>query len=335
MTDSDPAPGTEPRGGTPAVPGPPARIGDRIGVVVVTYSPGEALTSFLDSVPGSTTRPVTVVLADNGSTDGSVEREVERAVERAGSADVPEVRLLRTGGNLGYGRAANAGVAELDPAIRWVLVVNPDVVLGPGCIDALLAAADRHPNAGAFGPLITTPDGVVYPSARALPSLLAGVGHAALGWWWPSNPWTRAYRLDRAEPIERTAGWLSGSCLLLRREAFTAVDGFDPGFFMYFEDLDLGERLGRAGWRNVYVPSARVVHVGGHATEKAPAMMADAHHRSAYRYLSRRYPARWQAPLRLVLKAGLGVRAFLSRRSAAVAGGAALPDRRATPLDEG
>ncbi|TKV58909.1 glycosyltransferase family 2 protein [Nakamurella flava] len=321
----------------PTAPAPPpgARAGehaagpaDRVGIVVVTYSPGESLTAFLDSVPGATSRPVTVVMADNGSTDGSVERAAARDADATGG---PEVRLLRTGGNLGYGRAANAGVADLGPAVAWVMVVNPDVVLGPGSVDELIAAAGRHPDAGAFGPLITTEDGVVYPSARALPSLVAGVGHAALGWWRPSNPWTRSYRLDRAEPVERTAGWLSGSCLLLRRESFAAVDGFDPGYFMYFEDVDLGERLARAGWRNVYVPSARVVHTGGHATEKAPALMADAHHRSAYRYLSRRYPARWQAPLRLVLRAGLALRAFLSRRSATVAGGAALPDRRVGP----
>lgn len=304
---------------------------DGVGIVVVTYSPGESLTAFLDSVPGSTIRPVTVVMADNGSTDGSV----EAAADRDPGSGRCRVRLLRTGGNLGYGRAANAGVAALDGSVRWLMVVNPDVVLGPGSVDELVAAAGRHPDAGAFGPLITTEDGVVYPSARALPSLVAGVGHAALGWWWPSNPWTRAYRLDRAEPTERTAGWLSGSCLLLRREAFAAVGGFDPGYFMYFEDVDLGERLARAGWRNVYAPSAWVVHTGGHATEKAPAVMADAHHRSAYRYLSRRYPAWWQAPLRGLLRAGLGARAFLSRRSAAVAGGAALPDRRVGPPSGG
>lgn len=329
MTDPTvPAPSDPARGGDTGAPEAGRRVGDEVGIVVVTYSPGESLTAFLDSVPGATDRPVTVVLADNGSTDGSVERAQARGSDDPRS---PRVRLLRTGGNLGYGRAANAGVADLDPSIRWLLVVNPDVVFGTGSVDELIAAAARHLDAGAFGPLITTEDGVVYPSARALPSLVAGVGHAALGWCWPSNPWTRSYRLDRAEPVERTAGWLSGSCLLLRREAFAAVDGFDPGYFMYFEDVDLGERLARAGWRNVYVPAARVVHTGGHATEKAPALMADAHHRSAYRYLSRRYPAWWQAPLRLVLRAGLGVRSFLSRRSAAVAGGAALPDRRVEP----
>jgi N-acetylglucosaminyl-diphospho-decaprenol L-rhamnosyltransferase len=272
----------------------------------------------LDSIPDATARTVDVVLADNGSTDGSVQEAVRR----------PRVTLLHTGSNIGYGGAANAGVAVLDPTIDWVVVINPDVILGANSIDAMIAAGERHPSAGAIGPLITTPDGVVYPSARHLPSIGAGIGHAVFGWWWPSNPWTRRYRQDDAEPIERTAGWLSGSCLLLRRAAFSGIDGFDPEYFMYFEDVDLGERLARAGWSNVYCPSAQVVHQGGHSTDRAASAMAEAHHRSAYRYLARRYSARWQAPLRLVLKLGLTARLFLSKRSARMAGGAMLPDRR-------
>lgn len=293
---------------------------DAVGLVTVTYSSGRSLSALLDSVAGSTRRPVQVVLADNGSTDGSV----ETAASRTG------VQLLRTGSNLGYGAAANAGVAVLGSAVSWILVVNPDVVLGPGSIDALLAVADRYPTAAAFGPLITTTDGVVYPSARQLPSVTSGIGHAMFGWWWPANPWTRRYRQDNTAPVERVAGWLSGSCLLLRRTAFDEIGGFDPGYFMYFEDVDLGYRLARAGWSSVYCPSSRVTHEGGHSTEKVAAAMADAHHRSAYRYLSRRYSAPWQAPLRLVLRAGLAARAVLSKRFGSMAGGAELPDRRAS-----
>jgi N-acetylglucosaminyl-diphospho-decaprenol L-rhamnosyltransferase len=291
-----------------------------VGLVTVTFSPGETLQYLLDSVPAAGGGVVSVVLVDNGSVDGSVESAARR----------PGVRLLRSGSNVGYGAAANAGAAVLDQAIGWIIVVNPDVVLGPGSIDAMLAAAQRHPRAGAIGPLITTPEGVVYPSARDLPSIGAGIGHAVFGWWWPSNPWTRSYRQDAAELVEREAGWLSGSCLLLRRQAFAEIDGFDPAYFMYFEDVDLGDRLKRAGWENIYCPSARVTHQGGHSTERAKSAMADAHHRSAYRYLAGRYPAKWQAPLRGVLRAGLAARAYLSKRSAKVAGGANLPDRQAS-----
>ena len=147
------------------------------------------------------------------------------------------------------------------------------------------------------------------------------------GWWWPSNPWTAAYRYERGTPTEGSVGWLSGSCLLLRRKAFDAVDGFDPAYFMYFEDVDLGDRLGRAGWPSIYVPAAEVVHTGGHSTERNRDRMTVAHHQSAYRYLSTRYRgARW-APVRLALRAGLGARSMLARRVVGVAEGAA-PQRQ-------
>jgi N-acetylglucosaminyl-diphospho-decaprenol L-rhamnosyltransferase len=283
--------------------------GDELAVVTVTYSPGETLDAFLDSVPKATTRAVRVILADNGSVDGAPERGAERE----------GVDLLRIGENVGYGTAANRGVAELGDEVGWVVVANPDLVFGPGSLDELLAVAARWPRAGALGPLIRDADGHVYPSARLLPSLGRGAGHAALGTVWPDNPWTRSYRQEDAEPVERTAGWLSGSCLLLRRTAFDSVDGFDPRYFMYFEDVDLGDRLNRAGWRNVYAPSAEVVHTGGVSTSKADvsARMLTEHHRSAYRYLADRNAGVLRAPLRAVLKAGLTARArSASRRPA-------------------
>jgi N-acetylglucosaminyl-diphospho-decaprenol L-rhamnosyltransferase len=272
-----------------------------IAIVAVTYSPGTALDSFLDTVEKATAQPYEVVLADNGSTDGAPERAAAR----------PNVRLVRTGSNLGYGKAANVGAAAT--TAPFVLIANPDVTFEPDALDALLAAAQRWPHAGTLGPLIRRPDGTRYPSARALPSLGRGIGHALAGWWWRGNPWSRAYRQEHGEPVEGAVGWLSGSCLLVRREAFDAVRGFDPAYFMYFEDLDLGERIGKQGWQNVYVPSVVVTHEGAHATRNHRAEMVAAHHRSAYLYLSRRYAGWRYAPLRLVLRAGLGARAALAR----------------------
>jgi N-acetylglucosaminyl-diphospho-decaprenol L-rhamnosyltransferase len=123
-------------------------------------------------------------------------------------------------------------------------------------------------------------------------------------------------------PRERTAGWLSGSCFLVDLEAFRAVGGFDPGYFMYFEDVDLAERLGRAGYLHVYAPTAVVVHEGGHATRREPHRMQRVHHTSALRYLSGQYPGRRYAPLRAALRAGLGGRLLLSYLSGRVAAGA-------------
>ncbi len=287
-------------------------------VVVVTYSPGASLRSFLSSLRGATTLPYTVVLADNGSTDGA-----------PAAAAGPGVRLLETGSNLGYGGAANLGA--LGGHEPWLVVANPDVVWEPGALDELLAGGARWPRAGCLGPAIRTPAGELYPSARAFPSLVRGTGHALFGWWWPTNPWTRSYRDEEGPPREGPTGWLSGSLMLLRREAFDAVGGFDPSYFMYCEDMDLCRRLAETGWSNVYVPTAVVTHEGGQATSRVAAAMLREHHRSLYRYLSRQYSAPVHAPLRIALALGLLLRYLLAARVRSMGEGAA-PTRSAAVL---
>lgn len=285
----------------------PVTTSEQLAVVTVTYSPGAHLEAFLLGVAGATSLTPQVVLADNGSTDGAPEAAV---------AAHPHLQLVRTGENIGYGAAVNRAVAGLPGTVEWVLVSNPDVRLAPGSLDELLAVAARWPRAGALGPLVREPDGSVYPSARAVPELVSGTGHALLGRAWPGNPFSAAYRRTGEEPVERTAGWLSGSCLLLRRSAFRSVGGFDSRYFMYFEDVDLGDRLSRGGWLNVYAPSAEVVHEQGHAANRTPAVMLLAHHASAYRFQAGRHPGWRGAPVRLGLRAGLALRRRLALRSA-------------------
>jgi N-acetylglucosaminyl-diphospho-decaprenol L-rhamnosyltransferase len=222
-------------------------------------------------------------------------------------ADEHGARLVVSGRNLGYGAAANLGAQECEAP--WLLVCNADIVWRPGALDELVALGAGHPEAGSLGPALLSTDGTVYPSARELPSLTQGVGHALFSRLWPANPWTRDYQArQQTAGTMRAAGWLSGACLLLRRSAFDQVGGFDEGYFMFFEDVDLGERLGRAGWVNLYAPQVRVTHVGGTSWRSRPAPMIRAHHASAYRYLARRYHRWYQAPVRWALRAGLWVR---------------------------
>ncbi|HVF20093.1 MAG TPA: glycosyltransferase family 2 protein, partial [Mycobacteriales bacterium] len=182
----------------------PRESSPSLGLVVVTWQPGEDLDRFLDSLAAAVDPVPPVVVADNGSTDGAL----ERAAGRAG------VTVVRTGGNLGYGGAANVGVRATDSDL--VVVANPDILWHQESLAELVAAAERWPTAAALGPAILTPAGDLYPSARSFPSLSRGIGHALLGWWWPRNRFTQSYRRERREPVEATAGWLSGSCLLLR-----------------------------------------------------------------------------------------------------------------------
>jgi N-acetylglucosaminyl-diphospho-decaprenol L-rhamnosyltransferase len=299
-------PTPDPRRAPSADPEEPAPATRRsVRVVSIVFHPGDELTDFTRSLAGATTADVELVLVDNGTDPGVADRV---AAEAGG-------RVLRTGANLGYGGGANAGARGATQP--WLVVANPDVVWEPGSLDALLDAADRHPTAGALGPALLNEDGTVYPSARELPSLTQGVGHALLGRVWPRNPWTRRYqRRQETAGQERVAGWLSGACLLLRRDAFEAVGGFDEDYFMFFEDVDLGERLALAGWPNLYVPSARVTHVGGVSWKAKPAAMISAHHASAERYLHRRYHRWYQWPVRLAISAGLKAREVVELRAA-------------------
>lgn len=271
--------------------------GAEVRVIVVTYHSGEVIGSFLDTLAKATNRSYEVVIADNSpSLDPGT----------AAAANRPEVRLLRTGRNLGYGAAANRGAAGATSP--WLLISNADIAFSPAALDELLDAYERWPRAGALGPGIVNPGGLLYPSARALPSLGRGTGHALLGWCWPSNPWTASYRNEKGAPHEQTAQWLSGSCQVVRREAFEAVGGFDESYFMFMEDVDLNRRIGVAGWQMVYVPSAVVEHLGGHSTQRTSRRMVIAHHRSLYLYLRRQYAGPAWLPLRLALGVGLAAR---------------------------
>ena len=268
----------------------------QVDVVVVTFNPGQTIADFLGSVPGAgAVASVTVV--DNSSSDDAA----RLAATSAGA------RFIQTGRNAGYGTAANAGAAA--GAASWVLICNADIELAPGAVDALVAVGEGDPSIGSVGPLVLELDGTVYPSARPLPGIVMGGGHAALGRIWPSNPFSRRYRIE-LDPAggEVEAGWLSGSCVLVRREAWTRLGGFDEDFFMFFEDVDLGRRLRDAGYLNVWTPSAIVTHLGGHSWRSDPAPMLAAHHNSAAKYLRLAYPHWWQGPARWLGGAFLAAR---------------------------
>jgi N-acetylglucosaminyl-diphospho-decaprenol L-rhamnosyltransferase len=120
---------------------------------------------------------------------------------------------------------------------------------------------------------------------RTFPDLVDAVGHGLFGMVAPNNRFTRRYRLldwDHRQPAR--VDWVSGACFLVRREAWDAVGGFDPSYFMYMEDVDLCWRLGRAGWAVGYQPAAGVLHVQGVSANRHPYRMLAAHHHSMWRF---------------------------------------------------
>ena len=275
-------------------------------VVCVVFNPGDELRDFGRSLATASSRALQLVIVNNGA-PSAIATEV---------ADSLGGRVIDGGGNVGYGAGANIGLRE--GSSDWAVVANPDLVWEPGSLDVLLDAGEREPRAGSLGPALLNSDGSIYPSARAIPSLRQGLGHALLGRIWPTNPWSREYHREHESTStqQRPTGWLSGACLVLRRAAVEEVGGFDESYFMFFEDLDLGERLRDAGWLNLYVPAARVTHVQGVSWKAKPVPMIRAHHASAKQYLHRRYDGWYLAPLRWAITVGLAAREAFEVRGA-------------------
>jgi N-acetylglucosaminyl-diphospho-decaprenol L-rhamnosyltransferase len=273
----------------------------RVAAVVVNFESGSALTDCLRTLVSES--PAEVVVVDNGSSDGSVARVPQ---------DFPAVEVVVPGRNLGYGAAANRGAAATTAEL--ILVCNPDLTVYPGALAALVAVLDQQPEVAVTGPLIRTPAGDRYPSARRFPSLIDAGGHALLGLFVPDNRFTRNYQrsdMATADDTPQRADWVSGSCFLVRRSAFEAVGGFDEAYFMYAEDADLCWRLAGAGWSTTYVPAAEVLHIQGVSTDHHPYRMIVEHHRSLLRFAGRSTVG-WRRLLLPLVALGIGGRGLLA-----------------------
>jgi N-acetylglucosaminyl-diphospho-decaprenol L-rhamnosyltransferase len=287
--------------------------------VVVNFEAGPLLLDCVRSLLADDSAGVPdVVVVDNGSLDGSV---------AALLAAIPHVTVVDPGGNVGYATAANRGIAATSAPV--VAVSNADLVVAPGTALAMLARLDAEPDLAAVGPALFNPDGSQYPSARAHASTIDAVGHAVLGRAFPRNRFTRRYReLDARWDRPRDVDWVSGALMYLRRSALDSVGGWDERYFMYMEDFDLCWRLRRLGWRVAYEPSGHVVHVQGASTARRPYRMIVEHHRSAYRFLARR----WRGARRLLL---LPAACFLTVRAVVDMAVRALGTRPETPKVSG
>ena len=226
-------------------------------VAVVSWNTRELLDRCLRSLePAARAGTAEVWVVDNGSSDGSPELVRERH---------DWVRLVETGENLGYGRAINLVAARTDS--RWIAISNADVALRPGALERLLAAGERDPGAGIVAPRLMLPDGSVQHSVWAFPTIAATAVQNAGPTFAPAGLADRlalrgAWDSERA----RRVPWAVGAFLLVRREAWDEVGGFDPGQWMSAEDLDLGWRMRERGWATRYEPAAVVDHEESAAT---------------------------------------------------------------------
>jgi GT2 family glycosyltransferase len=275
-----------------------------LSVIVVNFNAGDALRRCLSSLEADLSAfDWEAVVVDNCSTDGS-----DRIVEEF----VPRVGLVRNPENLGFARAVNGGMAAT--RAPNVLLINPDAHLTTGAVERLLTTLEQESRCAVVGPAVLNEDMSLQGSARGDPDMLTGLfGRSTLlTRLFPGSPAAQRNVVAVtdlracAEGVE--VDWISGACMLLRRDAFLLVGGFDDRFFLYWEDADLCRRQRNAGFSVRYQPAARVVHLGGRSSSTASALAIRAFHRSAYRYYSihvrpsPRDPVRWLAFILLRLR---------------------------------
>ena len=213
-----------------------------LGLVVVGFDSDEVWPEFCESLARSTVIPGEVVVVENSPALPTT------------IPSLPELSITVTHrpDNPGYGTSANHGVSELRTAPDLIVICNPDIVWQADTLEKMVAELESQPNVGIVGPRLLNNDGSTYPSARAFPGIRIGIGHALLGDLWKNNPWTTWYLGTQEGSEPRIVDWLSGACLMIREETFTSIDGFDEGYFMFVEDVDLCFRAKKQGWRSLF-----------------------------------------------------------------------------------
>jgi N-acetylglucosaminyl-diphospho-decaprenol L-rhamnosyltransferase len=273
----------------------------KVSVVIICWNDLGVLPACLRSLAvESSGIAIETILADNGSTDGSVE-----FVKR----EFPDVQVVENERNLGYGPGNNQGISRSKG--DYVLILNPDTVLLSGALKELLAFADSHPTAGAFGCHVENPDGSYQISARKLPiigeEIVSALGLRALDRfisWWPSGNYSRWF----GDSI-REIGWHSGCCLLVRGALLREhLKGFDERFKHQYEDADLCHRVWSSGHSILFCPSAKLVHIGGQNRGNYPIPVLLETQRSKYRYFHKHFGIKQTAYVRWLTMLGLAFR---------------------------
>lgn len=231
----------------------------RVAVVVVSYESSGTIAAALDSLARETVLPIETVVVDNASTDGTPETVRAR---------FPAVRVIANAHNEGFARACNGGARATSAPL--LLFLNPDATLVPGALAALAAILEARPRVGIVGPRTRGADGLIQVSTGPDLSLVSEWRQRRLVRGVARRDPAILAEAERLHSVERDVDWVSGACLMIRREAFDAASGFDERFFLYEEDADLCRRVRRAGWQVLYSPAAEARHALGLSMARSP-----------------------------------------------------------------
>lgn len=258
-----------------------------LDIIIVSFNARADLERCLLSLRAAPPRmPHAIVVVDNASTDGSVAAVREQ---------FPDVTLIAQLHNTGFAAANNAGIRAGRGDL--LLLLNSDTVVPPGAIDRLVARLEREPSVVAAGPRLVDGEGraewsfgrMLTPVTEARRKLLSALQARGVN--------LAQQMIERWTRRESYPDWVTGACLLVRRQAAEAAGLLDERYFMYEEDVDFCAALRAGGGRILFTPAAEVVHMRGRSARSSPAATRLAYHRSHVAFYAKHHP-RWLPWLR-------------------------------------
>jgi GT2 family glycosyltransferase len=221
--------------------------------IIVTWNNSGTIMKCLQSIKECAPAYLSsVLLIDNHSTDGSIP-DVETSY--------PEILVIKNSVNLGFAKAVNQGL--MNSSSRYCLILNPDTIVNPDTLQGLTEFMEKTPEVGLAGPQVISPDNIQELSFGCFPNV-----------WNEYIQRKRYYQLERKEPTiidwmyhqikeSKEVDWVSGVCMIIRREAVEKAGYLDENYFMYYEDIDYCHTLKDAGWKIYYYPQAIIQHARG------------------------------------------------------------------------
>lgn len=293
---------------TVRAPDPTIAHASDVSVIVVNWNTRDALRRCLDSVAATASElQIETIVIDNGSWDGS--QEMVRAA-------YPTVTLVENSDNVGFARANNQGATYAHAPL--LLLLNSDAAVLPGALDAATTYMRAHKDAGAVGLRLLNDDLTPQPSGKRFPTLastIVGLSPLPERWRAACDRRRNARDYTRIADVDE----VSAAAVMVRRDLFNALGGFDRCFYFFGEDVDLCWRIKEQGYRIAYLPAARAIHSWGGARRHAPSIRYGLLSQRAQYQLFRRQRPRSQAEfLRLYLLAFTVVRAVRAAAHAVV-----------------
>jgi len=273
-----------------------AQIPLQISVLIVTYNSGETIRECVESIiPELSLISGEVIIVDNKSTDDT--REIIESLASQYSQLVVEHNRVNTGFAVGNNQALHLASGE------QILILNPDTVLKPGVIAGLMKELAGNDQIGMIAPQLQFPDGRIQKTCRRFPRHRDVIYNLlGLAYSFPQSAHFNGWKMGDFDHKKRSlVDQPAGAALLIKGELIRKLDGFDPNFPMFFNDVDLCKRVRNAGYEIWFMPEYSIIHLGGVSVKQVKIKMTLSSHVSFFRYFEKHFTHLHQQPMNFLV----------------------------------